>query len=79
MYFDLACKELKTFSLGANTSLLWRVVGFAVLMGWGIVASAQGTVKALKSESSGEAVMFASVTLKEPPTGFPATWRGTTA
>lgn len=58
-------QELKTFSLGAKTSSLWRVVGFAVMMGWGIVASAQGTVKGfLKSESSGEAVMFASVTLE---------------
>ena len=56
-------QELKTFSLGAKTSSLWRVVGFAVMMGWGVVASAQGTVKGfLKSESSGEAVMFASVT-----------------
>ena len=58
-------QELKTFSLGAKTSSLWRVVGFAVMMGWGVVASAQGTVKGfLKSESSGEAVMFASVTLE---------------
>ena len=58
-------QELKTYSPGAKTSTLWRVVGFAVMMGWGIVASAQGTVKGfLKSESSGEAVMFASVTLE---------------
>ena len=58
-------QELKTFPRGVKTSLLWRVVGFAVMMGWGIVASAQGTVKGfLKSESSGEAVMFASVTLE---------------
>ena len=58
-------QDLKTYSLGAKTSSFWRVVGFAVMMGWGIVASAQGTVKGfLKSESSGEAVMFASVTLE---------------
>ena len=58
-------QDLKTYSLGAKTSSFWRVVGFAVMMVWGIVASAQGTVKGfLKSESSGEAVMFASVTLE---------------
>ena len=58
-------QELKTFSPGAKTSSLWRVVGFAVMMGWGVVASAQGTVKGFFEVGVfWEAVMFASVTLE---------------
>ena len=58
-------RKLKINSLLAAYVNALRLIAVALLLGVTTTSSAQGTVKGfLKSESSGEAVMFASVTLE---------------
>lgn len=58
-------RKLKINSLLAAAVNALRLIAVALLLGVTTTSSAQGTVKGfLKSESSGEAVMFASVTLE---------------
>ena len=58
-------RKLKINSLLSAAVNALRLIAVALLLGVTTTSSAQGTVKGfLKSESSGEAVMFASVTLE---------------
>ena len=58
-------RKMKINSLLAAAVNALRLIAVALLLGVTTTSSAQGTVKGfLKSESSGEAVMFASVTLE---------------